>query len=612
MKSLFQISNLSKRYGPKVIFDRAEVRIAAGEKIGVIGRNGAGKSTLFRMMTGEEEPDEGEIVRFPELRLAYLEQLDPFQPGERVIAFLERYTKRETWACGKVAARFQLGPEDLEAPIEALSGGYQMRVKLAAMLLREPNFLMLDEPTNYLDLHTLILLEKFLADYRGGFLIISHDREFLKRTCNETLEIENGKITLYPGDIEAYLAWKAERREQRLRQNENVEKKRRQLQAFVDRFRAKSSKARQAQSKLKQIARLQKIEIEQASPDVSIRIPPVTVRKGVALSCEALAIGYPTKRVAEGIDLVIERGRHVAILGDNGEGKTTLMKTLAGVLEPLSGSYTWGKTLEIGYFAQHTTEMLDPADTVERYLYKVAPSDVTRQEIRDMAGAFLFRGEEVEKEVRVLSGGERARLCLAGLLLSRRDVLLLDEPTNHLDFETVEALGTALRDFAGTVFFISHDRTFVHLLADTIVEIRGGRVLAHPGTYDDYVYHLECLLEEELSRLSPPEEKRDGKGREKPSSGSAKPKSAYHERKAIKSRITKLQTQRTALEGEIERLSQEKERLLQEILDDPTRYDPERQGRLDAVSSELEAAEGRWISIEEEIETLRNTLEAAS
>jgi ATP-binding cassette subfamily F protein 3 len=498
MKTLLQLNNIHKSYGVQVLFDDANLTISENQKIGVIGRNGAGKSTLCKIIAGHEEQDSGTVQKSSHLRLAYLEQHDPYELSETVISFLARYTEKEEWQCGKVAARFQLKNEVLEKEIGALPGGFRTRVKLTAMLLRDPNLLILDEPTNYLDLKTLILLEEFLQDFRGGFLIVSHDREFLKRTCTQTLEIDNGSCNLYPGTVEEYLTFKDEQGQIVESYNKGILAKKKQLQEFVDRFKAKASKARQARSAMRRIEKLETIDTDHVLANVHLKIPNVEKRNLTAFRCNDLAIGYPENIVASKINMEFIQGDHIAILGDNGQGKTTFMRTIAGDLQVKSGDFKWGYGLKIGYYAQHVLLALNPEDDVYTHLSRKSEHSVTRQEILDLAGSFLFRGDDVLKKVKVLSGGEKARLSLAGLLLSKSQVLLLDEPTNHLDFETVEALGTALKTFDGTVFFISHDRTFVNMLATQIIEVNNGAITRYPGRYEEYVYSLEMKVHNEL------------------------------------------------------------------------------------------------------------------
>src|SRR3990167_5457069 len=317
MSATLQLKAIHKRFGPRVIFNDASVTLDSGKKTGFIGRNGAGKSTLCKIITGHDTADSGEVVQSADLRLSYLEQHDPFTPEETVLEFLTRHTGQEPWRCGEVAARFQLKHALLDAAIKSLSGGYQTRVKLTSMLLRDPNFLILDEPSNYLDLKTLILLEEFLEDFDGGFLIVSHDREFLKKTCDHTLEAENGRLALYPGTVEEYLTFKAEQQSQAISYNQTIESKRKQLQAFVDRFHAKASKASQARSKMKQIEKLKTIDLAGPQSSVQIKIPAIQRRQGPAFSSEHLAIGYPEKLVASRIHVEVDHGAHVAVLGEN-------------------------------------------------------------------------------------------------------------------------------------------------------------------------------------------------------------------------------------------------------------------------------------------------------
>jgi ATP-binding cassette, subfamily F, member 3 len=492
-KLLLQVKNLHKSYGSKIIFDDANVSIVENQKIGVIGRNGAGKSTLFKMIMDTEQADLGEFTKTSELKLGYIPQVDPFEPSETIIGFLTRYTKREEWECAIVAGKFQLKGEMLQKPIGNLSGGFQMRVKLASTLLFEPNLLLLDEPTNYLDLSTLILLENFLKTFKGGFLCITHDREFIKKTCTSTMEVENGQIVLHPEGLEDYLEFKSEQLALASSVNKNIEKKQKQLQTFVDRFGAKASMAKSAQSKAKVIEKMEgkKITIANALSTVQMWIPPVTKKAGYALEIQNVTIGYPGKVIAKDIKLVIERGKKIAILGDNGQGKSTLLKTITGELSPIDGNLKWVEGLKVGYYAQHLNNELDMEQNVYEYLKQKKSPELADDQVLRVMSNFLFKKDDALKKIEVLSGGEKARLCLAGLILSKVEVLLLDEPTNHLDFETVESMAQALSDFNGTVVVISHDRTFVNKIATEIWEVKDGLVKVVLGTFEDYVWTKE-------------------------------------------------------------------------------------------------------------------------
>ncbi|MBT5020732.1 MAG: ABC-F family ATP-binding cassette domain-containing protein, partial [Planctomicrobium sp.] len=496
MSVLLQLNKGEKSYGDQMLLDDADVTLNENVKVGFVGRNGAGKSTLLRVLLGDEELDSGDVVRAADLNVGYLRQHDPFLPGESALDFLMRDSKQPDWKCGSVAGQFELKGEYLEGPISALSGGWQTRVKLASLLLHEPNLLLLDEPTNFLDLRTQILLEHFLRNFNQACLIVSHDRSFLEQTCTHTLELARGKLTMYPGPIEDFLEHREERREHDLRINAAVEAKQKQLKRFIDKNRANASTASQAKSKSKQLERLQTIDIEADEAIAHIRCPQVEPRQGPAIRCEGLAIGYPKHTVASEITLEIEHGERAAIVGDNGQGKTTLLRSLVDSLEPLEGTVKWGFGCEIGIYAQHVYSTLPPDQTVLEYLDYQAKPGTTTQEVLAAAGSMLFRGGHTKKKISVLSGGERARLCMAGILLGTYNVLILDEPGNHLDVETIESLTTALKKYEGTVIFTSHDRHFMQSLATSVIEVRDQRVRNYGGDYEAYVYSVNKEIDD--------------------------------------------------------------------------------------------------------------------
>ncbi|WP_372365015.1 ABC-F family ATP-binding cassette domain-containing protein [Candidatus Uabimicrobium sp. HlEnr_7] len=587
MSTLIQVMNVEKLYGNQEIFKEASTVINSDQKIGVIGRNGAGKSTLFKIIIGEEDVDDGKVKIHPDTRIGYLEQHDPYTPEDKVLDFLESYTQRESWECGKVAAQFQLYDKELELQIGSLSGGYQMRVKLTAMLLKEPNILMLDEPTNFLDLSTLLLLEKFLRGYRGALMVISHDREFLERTCNSTLDVEHCQLSLHSLPLGKYLDFKQQQLEMYIKQNEQTEKKRQQLQQFVDRFGAKNTKASQARSKEKQISRLQFVDVKQALKTVHIHIPEVSSRKGPAIELKDLAIGYPEKMVANDISFTINHGEKIAIVGDNGQGKTTLLKTLVGELEPKEGSFRYFAHMDIGYYAQHVLRNLNEALSIYEYLDSVTVETTPREKILQMAGSFLFRNDDLKKKISVLSGGEKARLCMAGLLLQKHNCLFLDEPSNHLDFETVEALAIALKKFEGTVLFVSHNRAFARLVATEIVEVKQGSVLRYYGNYDSYLEDLERKLDEK-----PPEDDyEEVKEEKKPV---PKKQIDFHAKRNLKKELSKLEKQ-------IEKSEKEKKELDDWFHKNAVIYDEQKTQRYQDVIEELEKLEEKWLEIQEQL-----------
>jgi ATP-binding cassette subfamily F protein 3 len=495
MASLLQITQASKSYGDQVLLDNAEATFHDNVKVGFIGRNGAGKSTLLKCILGEEELDKGDVIRSSNLKLGYLRQHDPFLPGESALDFLMRDSEQPDWKCGEVAGEFELKGSYLTGPIAKLSGGWQTRVKLAALLLHEPNLLLLDEPTNFLDIRTQILLEHFLKNHRSACLIVSHDRAFLNATCTHTLDLSRGKLTMFPGKVDAYLEFEHEQRERDIRSNEAIMSKRRHLEEFIAKNKARAATATLARSKSKQLERLELNEIVGAESTANIRPPQVDPRKGNALRCINLTIGYPDRQIASDIILEIEHGSRAAIVGDNGQGKTTFLRTIVDSLPPLAGEVKWGHGCNIGTYAQHVYTSLPENRTVLDYLHSQAAPGKKDQEILDLAGALLFKGSAVNKKIPVLSGGERARLCLAGLLLSKHNILILDEPGNHLDVDTIEALGDALVQYEGTVIFTSHDRHFMTKVATSVIEVRDGRVVNHSGKYETYLDRVNAEIE---------------------------------------------------------------------------------------------------------------------
>src|SRR5580692_705031 len=390
MASLLQITKAHKSYGDQVLLDAADATLSDNVKVGFVGRNGAGKSTLLRILLGEEELDRGEVIRHPKLRLGYLRQHDPFLPGESGLEFLMRDSGQPDWKCGEVAGQFELKGAYLEGPVAKLSGGWQTRVKLAALLLHEPNLLLLDEPTNFLDLRTQILLEHFLQSHRSACLIVSHDRAFLGATCSHTLDLSRGKLTSFPGKVDAYLEFQREKREHEERSNETIQAKRRHLEEFIAKNKARAATATLARSKSKQLERLELTEIASDEPTARIRAPRVEPRKGPALRCRDLAIGYPERQIASGVQLEIDHGTRAAVVGDNGQGKTTFLRTVVSSLKPLAGEVRWGFGCQVGVYAQHVYTSLPQSQTVLEYLDQQAAQGKKDQEILEVAGALLF------------------------------------------------------------------------------------------------------------------------------------------------------------------------------------------------------------------------------
>lgn len=489
--NLLQLQKGSKHFGSKILFDGASFSINAGEHVGVIGPNGAGKSTLFKILVGQLDLDSGEIVKSQQLRVGYLEQESEWRLDQTSEQYLQENCTKPLWELKQIGGGLGLTETHFQTPLQNLSGGYRMRMKLLYLIGREPNLMLLDEPTNFLDLESVLALENFLQSYEGAFLLISHDREFLRRTTEATLEVEAGDITKFPGHIDDYFEQKTMLRGVLEAQAANQDLKRKHLQDFIDRFGAKATKARQAQSRMKQLEKMEAVEIKDLPVRAKIKIPAPVHTGKESLSLSAADLGYGGSAILRDVELRLERGVHLGVVGFNGAGKSTLLKSLAGALPLLKGERKLGFQVTLSHFSQHSAEQLDLNDIVIDALEKAAHLDMPRQSLLNVAGSLLFSGDDLQKKIRVLSGGEKSRVALGQVLLKRSPLLLLDEPTNHLDFETVETLTEALRDYEGTVVVVSHDRSFIRRVSSQILEIRDGRVEKYPGTYDDYVWSLQ-------------------------------------------------------------------------------------------------------------------------
>lgn len=507
-ENLLQVQKITKAFGLRALFKDATFSINADEHVGVIGPNGAGKSTLFRILTGEDHVDDGEVVTSNQLKLGYLSQHDHWVAGETGNEYLYRVSKIPIWELKPRGKILELNENILEREILTLSGGYRMRIKLLGLLGQDPNLMLLDEPTNYLDLETTLVLERFLQDFEGAFLLISHDREFLRRTTDHILEIEGGEMTKYNGNIDDYFEQKELIRTQLAAKAMGQAEKRKHIMDFVARFGASATKARQAQSKLKSLAKMEVIEIKALPSSATIKIPKPIKTGKLTLSIENAIFGYPQKTVLKNVTLQIYRGDHVAVVGLNGAGKSTLLKGISGTLAPISGKFEFGFGVETALFSQHVVEALSEFknDTVYKALAKAAPFDVTPQEILNLAGSLLFSGDDTKKTISVLSGGEKSRVALGRVLLQRAPCLVLDEPTNHLDFQTVEALASALKAYEGTIIVVSHDRGFIKEIGSKILEVAHGTVRLYPGSYEEYVWKMQQEEVTEENFVHEPEE----------------------------------------------------------------------------------------------------------
>jgi ATP-binding cassette subfamily F protein 3 len=530
---VIQVEAVARVFGDRALFQDLDWWIGPRERIGLVGPNGAGKTTLCRMLAGEDEPDRGRISRGRETTVGYLAQeaaatvegsvlgaaLAGFAEVWAIERALEETTARLATAAdeatteryGELQHRFEalggyrletearvilgglgFAPGELPRPLAEFSGGWRMRAALAALLLQRPALLLLDEPTNHLDLPSLAWLEEYLAAYDGSVVVVSHDRYFLNRMVTAIAELSPGGLQVYPGDYDDYLAQREARRALVEAQAKNQGKRVAEIERFIERFRYKATKARQVQSRIKMLDKVERIQVEGPARQIRLTFPapPRTGRRVASL--RQIRKAYGDHVVYDGIDLLVERGDRIALVGPNGAGKSTLLRILAGVLPFDRGDRELGTQVSVHFYAQHQLEALDPARTVLEEMEAAAP-DAERTRLRAILGAFLFSGDAVEKRVAVLSGGEKARLALARMLVRPAPFLCLDEPTNHLDLASRDVLEDALARFAGTMVFISHDRYFINRLATKVVEVRDGRLVIHLGGYDDYHAALELV-----------------------------------------------------------------------------------------------------------------------
>ena len=533
---MIQLTAAGKRFGPKVLFQELDWLITPHDRVGLVGANGTGKTTLLKVLAGTESLDYGTITQQRGIQSGYLPQdglslsgrtvfaecLSVFEHVHQMQREQEELARRmaevdhASTEYQQIAERFHriqaeiqardgytieaevgtvlngLGfkKEDWQRRTEEFSGGWQMRIALAKLLLQKPNLLLLDEPTNHLDLETRNWLEQYLVNYPYAYVLISHDRYFLDVTVKKTAEIWNKQVFFYSGNYEKYLAQKAERRAQLEAAYANQKEKIDQLEAFINRFRYQATKAKQVQSRIKELERMEKIEVPPEEKAIHFSFPQPRPSGRMVAEAKDLAKSYGAKQVFGGVNFVIERGDRIALVGVNGAGKSTLIKLLAGQEQATSGELRLGHNADVDYFAQDQYKALDPNARMLDDLFEAAPRS-TQTELRSLLGCFLFSEDDVFKTIGVLSGGERNRYALARMLLHPSNFLLLDEPTNHLDLRAKDVLLDSLQKFTGTVVFVSHDRYFIDKLATRVFEIGEGRVEVFPGNYEDYLWRKE-------------------------------------------------------------------------------------------------------------------------
>ena len=505
---MLTVAGLSKSFGGRELFDDVSLNVMSGDRIAIVGPNGEGKSTLIKIILGKEEPDAGSVSLIRGTRIGYLPQESEPAGNETVMEITvpheHEHDGQFVAKAKQILASLGFKQTDYDRPAREMSGGWIMRAHLARLLAEEPDLLMLDEPTNHLDLETLIWFQDYLKYYPGAILLISHDREFLNNLCTHIAELRASRIMRYTGNYDEYLGQRAAAELTMIATAKSQQREIDRLQLFADRFRAKNTKAAQAQSKMKQIERIKEDMVELPSgdgPTMGFRFPQPQRSGQRVITLEKIRFGYDDKLIYDGIDLEVERDQRIVLVGPNGAGKSTLLKLLADVLKPQAGVRKLGHNAKHGYFAQHRAAMLNPAHTVFQEALDT-PQRITEQAVRTVLGSFLFRGDDIYKPVSVLSGGEKSRLALVKLLLDPPNLLLMDEPTTHLDLASVDALIVALKQFQGTLVFISHDVHFIRKLSTHVVRVEAGQLRHFTGGYQYYLDKTSQSAREALTSSS--------------------------------------------------------------------------------------------------------------
>ncbi len=593
---MISLDNLTISYGGWTLFDSISFMINPKDRIGLVGKNGAGKTTLLRVITGEQQPTEGAVSINGECSIGYLPQqmrvadttslvaetAKAFDEVLRIEADIERLTSEiasrtdyETEAYAELIHRLNeandryhiLGGDtreadiertllglgfkrsDFERPTREFSGGWRMRIELAKLLLRRPSIFLLDEPTNHLDIESIQWLEEYLKNYNGAVLLISHDRAFLDNVTTRTIELSLGKVYDYKVPYSKFVELRAERRQQQMAAYENQQRMIEKTEEFIEKFRYKPTKSNQVQSRIKQLEKIDRIEVDEEDLSrLNIKFPPAPRSGQIVAEVKGVGKAFGSKRIFSDAEFTIERGQKIALVGRNGEGKTTFARLLNGELEPTEGTIKLGANVNIGYYAQNQDDLMDGEFTVFDTLDRVAVGDI-RTRLRDILGAFLFRGEDIDKKVKVLSGGERSRLAMARLMLEPYNLLILDEPTNHMDMRSKDILKNALQKYDGTVVVVSHDREFLDGLVDRIYEFRDGGVREYLG---DIWYFLEKRKVESLAEIERKERPAEVKSTE--SSGG---KLSYEQKKEQEKLLRKLRKAVESIEEELAKVEKE-------------------------------------------------------
>ena len=608
---MISINSLTVSYGGFTLLNDINFHISESDKIGLVGKNGAGKSTILKLICGLQNPTVGKVAVPAGLKIGYLPQIMEHHRGRTVIdeamtAFsdmfaMEEELERITLELGErtdyesdayqnliirmnevndrllltrsdnpqvQAERTLVGLgfkfEELSRPTETFSQGWNMRIELAKILLSKPDVLLLDEPTNHLDIESIEWLEGYLKDYRGSLVLISHDRKFLDNVTDRTVEIMLGRIHDYKVPYSKYLELRKERLMQQQAAYENQQRMIEKTEEFIERFRYKPTKSNQVQSRVKQLEKLDRIEVDlEDRSTLAVKFPPAPRSGDIAYKAVDMKVGYGEKVVFSNADIEVRRGEKVALVGRNGEGKTTLMRVIMNELDPMSGDSKVGYNVNIGYYAQNQEDILDKNDTVFGTLDRIAVGDI-RLKLRDILGAFLFKGEDIDKKVAVLSGGERARLAMAKLILKPYNLLALDEPTNHMDIRSKDILKQALKSYDGTLIIVSHDRDFLDGLVDKLYEFRDGRVKEHLGGVSDFLERRKLESLNELERHFKPVEEKPAEVIQKKEEA----KQEYEAKRFVSKEERKIRNRISFLEKGIEQL-EEKMAEIEAVLSDP-------------------------------------------
>ncbi len=648
---MLQLKKIGYRIADKWLFREIDWVINPGRRLALIGPNGAGKTTLLRIINGELPPECGTMIKPRGYRIGYLPQeeiavgkgpiLLQVLEGNREVLEIEaemaelhtrlegtenRRQEKLLIQLGDLEHRFQvLGGYELESqakkiltglgfterdfqrPVSEFSGGWRMRVYLARLLLQQPDLLLLDEPTNHLDLPSLEWLEDYLQDFPGSMIVVSHDRFFIDRLAQEIAELENKKLVHYSGNYHFYEKQKVLLEEQLLKRWEEIREEKEKLQRFIDRFRYKASKAPQVQSRIKRLEKLEEIELPKQTTQMRFRIQtPVQSYQQVCL-CENLVFAYDGNPVLKELDFKIQRGERIALVGPNGVGKTTLTRLIAGELQPQQGKIVLGQRVRYGYYAQHQADRLNgDAKIIDEVSETAAPA--LRSDVRNVLGMFRFSGEDTEKKIGVLSGGEKARVSLAKILLSPVNFLIMDEPTNHLDAASKEALEQALADYDGTLLLISHDRYFLDKLVRRVFELQEGRLQIFEGNYSDYLRRRAGMNAQSKSGERPENEKAGAVARNK----KERKRQEAQLRQSISGKRRKLEQSIAALEQQIDVMEQEKQQLEAEMAEPDFFADEqaaaEKVRRYKQLQEKLPVKLLQWENEQHELDELLNTI----